>query len=222
MLKKLIVTLTVVTLFISACSALPLNLNIVKGSGNVIRETREVSGFTGIDLTGSANVDVTFGEPDAVVVEAEDNIMPLIETKVENNQLVIGLKPNTNISTKIPILVHVTMKSLEAVSLSGSGSVTSSILNGDTIKLDMFGSGDINLSGTVKSAIITLGGSGTITCNQLKASSVKVDMSGSGNARVYASSSLEAVVSGSGSIRYSGNPAQISKNVTGSGSIISE
>jgi hypothetical protein len=222
MMKKLLVILTVITLSISACSVLPVGLNTIKGSGNVTSETRDVSGFTGINLAGSANVDVTLGEPEAVVVEAEDNIAPLIETRVENNQLVISLKPKTNIATTKPVRVHVTMKSLDKITLGGSGGVTSSNLNGDAIQVDLPGSGNIQLSGTVKSAIITLSGSGRVTCDQLKASSVRVKVSGSGNARVYASDSLEAGVSGSGSIRYSGNPAQINKNVTGSGSIISE
>jgi hypothetical protein len=220
--KKLFVILMIVALSLSACSVLPVNLNIIQGSGKVTSETRNVSGFTGIDLRGSPDVDVAFGEPEAVVVEAEDNIVPLIETKVENNQLVIGLKNNTSISTTKPIRVHVTMKSLDAITLGGSGSVTASNLNGDAIKLDLSGSGNINLSGTVQSANITLGGSGNVTCDQLKANSVKVEVSGSGNAKVYASDSLEARISGSGSIHYSGNPAQISKNDTGSGSIVSE
>ncbi len=221
-MKKLLVVLTVIALSISACSVLQGNLNFIQGSGNVTSETRNVSGFTGIDLAGSAYVDITFGETAAVVVEAEDNIVPLIETRVEKNQLVISLKPNTSITTTKPVRVHVTMKSLDAVILHGSGSVTSSGINGDTIQVDLPGSGSIQLSGTVKSANINLGGSGSVSCDQLKANSVKVIVSGSGNAQVYASDSLEAGVSGSGTIRYSGNPAQISKNVTGSGRIISE
>ncbi len=220
MVKKILAIFTILAMSIAACSVFTVNLNIVKGSGNVSSETRNLSGFSGIDLQGSADVDVAFGEPESVVVEAEDNILPLIETKVQNGQLVISTKPNTNLSTTKPVRVHVKMKSLDAVSISGSGSVTAPGMIADSVKVDLSGSGNINLSGSAKNANITLGGSGNVLCDQLKASSVKVVVSGSGNAKVYASDSLDATVSGSGNIQYSGNPAQVNKNISGSGSIV--
>jgi len=74
----------------------------------------------------------------------------------------------------------------------------------------------------VNSAEMNLGGSGKINGEQLKASSVKVTVDGSGEANVYASEQLDADLSGSGSIRYSGNPAKIYQKDNGSGSITSE
>jgi hypothetical protein len=222
MCKKLLVVLMVVALSLSACSVAVNVLNVTRGSGNVIRETRNISGVTGIELAGSADVDITFGEEESLVVEAEDNIVPLIETEVENGRLVIGTKSNTSYSNTKPVTVHVTLKSLEAVSLSGSGSITVQNYQGVTIRVDLSGSGDINVSGTADSADMTLGGSGKINGEQLKADSVKVGVDGSGDARVFASEQLDAEVGGSGSIRYSGNPEQVSKNVSGSGSITSE
>jgi len=220
--NKLLVTLMVVALVISACSVVQDRLNVVRGSGNVTSETRDISGVTSVDLAGAADVDITFGDVESLVVEAEDNIVPLIETEVENGRLVIGTKSNTSYSNTRPVTVHVTMKSLEAVSLSGSGSITVQNFQGETIRVDLSGSGDINVSGTADSADMTLGGSGKINGEQFKADSVKVSVDGSGDARVYASEQLDAEVGGSGSIRYSGNPAQVSKNVSGSGSISSE
>jgi len=82
--KKLLVIQMVVALSLSACSAVANGLNIVKGSGNVTSETRNISGVTSLELAGAANVDITFGETESLVVEAEDNIAPLIETNVQN------------------------------------------------------------------------------------------------------------------------------------------
>lgn len=222
MWKKLLVVLMVAALFLPACSVAGNVLNVTRGSGNVIRETRNISGVTGIELAGSADVDITFGEAESLEVEAEDNIVPLIETKVENGRLVIGTKSNTSYSNTRPVTVHVTLKSLEAVSLSGSGSLSVQNFQGETFKVDLDGSGDIEVSGTADRADMTLGGSGKINAEQLKANSVKVTVDGSGEANVYAGEQLDAVVSGSGTIRYSGNPAQVNKDVSGSGSITSE
>ena len=222
MVRKLLVILTVAALSFSAYSALPSGLNVVKGSGNVTSETRTISGVTSIDLAGSADVDITFGETESLVVEAEDNIIALIETEVQNGQLVIGRKSGAGYSCTKPVTVHVTLKSLEAVSLSGSGSISVPNFKGDTIKVDLSGSGDINVSGTADSAEMTVGGSGRINGEQLKANSVEVSIDGSGSASVYASEQLDATIEGSGRIRYSGNPADINQNVNGSGGITSE
>jgi hypothetical protein len=222
MYKKLLAFFTVIALSIAACSTFTVNVNSVKGSGNVTSETRNLSGFTGIDLQGSADVDVAIGEPESVVVEAEDNILPLIETKVQNGQLIISTKPLTNLSTTKPVRVHIKMKTLDSVSISGSGNITAPGLNAGEVNVDLPGSGNINLSGTANKVVIKLGGSGNVFCDQLKSSSAKVDVSGSGNVKVYASESLDATISGSGNIQYSGNPSQVNKNVTGSGSIVSQ
>jgi len=220
--NKLLVALIVLTLALSACSIVQTGLNITKGSGNVISETREISGVTSIELDGSADVEVAFGEAESLVIEAEDNLIPLIETKLENGKLTVGTKSNVSYSATRLVKVRVTLKSLEAVSLNGSGSISVQNLQGDTLKVDLDGSGNINISGTANRTDITLGGSGKINTEQLLAKSVKVSVGGSGDARVYASEQLDAELSGSGSIRYSGNPTQVNKNDSGSGSITGE
>jgi hypothetical protein len=50
---------------------------------------------------------------------------------------------------------------------------------------------------------------------------VKAALSGSGNIFVTARKSLDASLPGSGTISYSGDPADVTKSVTGSGAITS-
>ncbi|HWL48440.1 MAG TPA: DUF2807 domain-containing protein, partial [Acidimicrobiia bacterium] len=52
----------------------------VEGSGNVITESREVSDFNEIVLGGSGRVMVEVTGTESLTIEAEDNIMPLLET----------------------------------------------------------------------------------------------------------------------------------------------
>ncbi len=185
----------------------------------MISETRDVTGFTSISLEGSANVHVTLGNTESVVVSGEDNIVPLIETNVQNHQLIIKTKPLTTYTNTKPIEVKVAMISLERVSLSGSGNIDVPELKADSFKANLSGSGNITVNGTVNSLSFTLPGSGNIFGDQLKSKTATVVISGSGNVTVYASDALDAAISGSGDIRYSGSPANISKNVSGSGSI---
>ncbi len=196
-----------------------ISANHVTGSGNVISETRNVSGFDAVVLEGSGDVNVAFGSEESVVVESDDNIVPLIETTVQNGKLVIGIKGNTSITTQKGIHVNITMKSMQGVSLKGSGNIKVSSLVGKNVSVDLSGSGTITMEGTADSVDISLPGSGNIYCDGLKARSATVSLNGSGNISVYASDSLDATLRGSGNIRYSGNPAQVNKSVTGSGTV---
>jgi hypothetical protein len=219
MIKKLWFVFVILEFMLSACILGNVNLSTVTGSGTLTSETRSVTGFTGIDLRGSANVDVTIGSTENVVVKADDNIVPLIETFVQSGVLVIRTKNNTNVTTRNPVSVTVTMKSLNELILSGSGNIDVHGINGDGLNVSLPGSGNITVSGIANSLTVNLSGSGTIECSDLHVNSVNARITGSGNIYVFASQSLDASIVGSGTIRYSGNPAQVNKSITGSGSI---
>jgi hypothetical protein len=217
--KKLLIVFIVVALMMGACSFGSISPNIVVGSGKVASETRSLGSFSSVVLEGSANVSVSFGTSQLVTVEADDNILPLIETTVKNGQLVISTRSNTNLSIHDSVKVNITMESLNGITLSGSGNITVSGMNGDSLAVNLPGSGNITVTGTSTSVQISLLGSGNIYCNELQAKSATVKLNGSGNIEVFASQNLDASLLGSGTIRYSGNPSQVSKSITGSGSI---
>jgi hypothetical protein len=87
----------------------------------------------------------------------------------------------------------------------------------DEFAYKLGGSADFKASGTVGRLDLELLGSGEIDTRELVANDVYVEIAGSGHADVFAKESLEAVVSGSGDIRYYGDPAHKSTSVTGSG-----
>jgi hypothetical protein len=218
--KRLFFSLIVLLLPALACSFAGVSPSRVAGSGKVASETRQVSGFNSVELRGSADVSVTQGDAEAVVVEADDNILPLIETTVQNGRLIISTKPDINFTTPNHVRVNVTIKSLQGLTLSGSGNVDVSSLAGQDLNIVLSGSGDITVSGAADRVDIRLPGSGNVICSGLKSRSANVTLAGSGNIAVYASESLDASLLGSGTIRYDGNPAQVSKRVSGSGTIM--
>jgi hypothetical protein len=202
-----------------ACSSLFTDTSQVVGSGHVIGETRDVANFTSVELAGSADVNILLGNAESVNVEADDNIAPLIQTIVTNGRLVISTKSNIHFTTANRVVVTLAMKSLERVTLSGSGNLHVADMAGPDLVVDLPGSGDITVDGVANHVTISLPGSGNIQCNGLKAKSAKVTLMGSGNITVYASENLDANIAGSGTIRYEGNPAQVTKSITGSGTI---
>ncbi len=59
----------------------------VSGSGNVVTETRQVSGFNRIDLAGSGEVTIQQGDAESLTIEADDNVLPRLTSEVSNSTL---------------------------------------------------------------------------------------------------------------------------------------
>jgi hypothetical protein len=105
------------------------------------------------------------------------------------------------------------------ISVSGSGSINSSV-NASKLTAAVSGSGALSLNGTVKNADIKVSGSGHIRANDLKADVVEASLSGSGNIHILANKSINARVSGSGRLVYTGNPTNVNSNTSGSGRVV--
>jgi hypothetical protein len=192
----------------------------VRGSGVVASESRDVSGFSQVRVEGSGDVVIDQTGTESVSVEAEDNILPLLETRVSNGVLHLGTKANVNIHPTKPLRFHVTVKNLTGVGISGSGSARASALDTDKLTADISGSGSATLAGRADDVVLRVSGSGSYDASKLQSRNVRVDISGSGDAVVNASDHLDANISGSGSVHYTGKP-QVTQHVSGSGSIAS-
>jgi hypothetical protein len=172
----------------------------VRGSGHAATEARTVPPFTAIDLAGTNAVVVRVGAPRAVAVTADDNLLAHVTTTVRSGRLVIG--DAGSFTTRAPMRVAVSVSSLEAVELSGTGSVT--VRGAPMRRLD------VRLSGT-----------GRLDLHDLAARDVTVVLRGTGDVRVHATGRLDATLTGTGSIRYSGHPT-VDARTTGTGSVVAE
>ena len=208
----------------------------VHGSGTVISEERAVSVFDQIHLKGSGKVILTRGANQSVRVKTDDNIMPHIQTEVENGKLVISHE-RKNIRPTV-LTIHITAANLEGVAISGSGDITGNeefisdrfyadiAGSGDismTVKVghlqsNISGSGSIYLSGSANTYDAKISGSGDVDAFELQARESSVVITGSGNCRLNVSDLLQAKITGSGDVLYKGNP-QISESITGSGKV---
>jgi autotransporter translocation and assembly factor TamB len=193
------------------------NPNAIDGSGVSKTESRAVGSFSRIDLSGSPDVEVAVGPATSVSVTADDNVLPTIETTVSGDTLSINSKGSYN--TRLGVKVNITVAMLDGVSVSGSGDIHVTGLKAGEMDAGVTGSGDVTLNGAVDRLSAKITGSGDLRGGDLDAKHVRVTVTGSGNATIRATEELDASVTGSGDVRYSGNPPQVRKNVTGSGDI---
>jgi Putative auto-transporter adhesin, head GIN domain len=188
----------------------------VQGSGVAAAQSRVLAPFSSLDLAGSNNVTVAVGGRQSVVVHADNNLLRDVTTRVVAGTLVVGT--TGSFSTRSPMRVEVSVPSLAAVTLSGSGQISVTSIDAPLLAVSLPGSGAVHASGTVTQLNVTLGGSGLAQLNNLVARDVHAVVAGSGLIRVTATATLKAAVSGSGAIIYSGNP-QVTSSVTGSGAV---
>ncbi|MCU0664016.1 MAG: DUF2807 domain-containing protein [Myxococcota bacterium] len=242
-------TCTYSLILLAACLGSACGLPTVPGSGKIVTQDRAVNGFSRIALCGQGQLILVQGETDAVKIEADDNLLPDIVSEAQAGTLKIGLGCSGAMKNYRPSrrpTYYVTLKTVQGLSVSGSGSLTAAALNADALELQVSGSGDLNVgalnsnttevrisgsgeialaalvaralrtdisgSGTVKVAgkvpaqQITISGSGTYAAPDAMGQTATVRISGSGESTVWATESLEAIISGSGTLRYYGQP----------------
>jgi hypothetical protein len=205
-------TLLTVVLLLAACS-------VTRGSGQLATESRAVSGFSTVELSGGGELTIQKTGTESLSISAEDNLLPRLTSEVSNNTLILGTKPNTTILPQQPVTYTVTVKDLTGVAVSGSGNIRVPDLTTSALDISISGSGTITVTGTVSDQDLEISGSGRYEAAQLSSKNVKAEISGSGTANVLATDVLDVEISGSGTVTYTGNP-QVEQEISGSGNLI--
>ncbi|MCK5086556.1 MAG: DUF2807 domain-containing protein [Melioribacteraceae bacterium] len=191
--------------------------NGIKGNGEVVKETRAISEFSKLDVSGVFDVTVNLGAEPSLVIEAEENLLKYIITKNKGDKLILDTKKNIN--PQKPLKVYITTYSMDDLDASGACNVTIEKINSASFNADISGACNVELSGETKSFSADVSGAINLEADKLKAEKVNVDASGAASAEVYASESLYADASGASNIKFSGNPTDVKSDVSGAGSI---
>ena len=138
---------------VTACSA-------TAGSGQLATQSRQVSGFTSVELTGVGELSIDQTGTESLTVSAEDNLLPLLTSKVEGDTLILGKKPNNRIVTTKPITYTLTMKDITGLAVSGSGTINAPKLTTAALRIEISGSGVITTAGNVDDQSLEISGSG--------------------------------------------------------------
>jgi hypothetical protein len=210
-LRAALALLTVV-LLLAACS-------VTQGSGQLATESRQVSGFTKVELAGFGELTIEQTGTESLTISAEDNLLPRLTSEVSGDTLVLGEEPNTTIRTTKPITYSLTVKELTGLAISGSGNISVPKLTATALSTKISGSGTITVNGTAVDQDLEISGSGRYQAEQLTSKTVKAQISGSGTANALATDMLDVKISGSGSLTYTGNP-QVTQEISGSGKLI--
>jgi hypothetical protein len=210
---RLVGALLLITL-LGACSV----SRGVDGSGNLASDERAVSGFHEVELSGFGTLNISRGERETLMIEAEDNILPLIKTEVRNGRLVIEFEEKGPFNTQHPVVFNLNVKDLDVIDVSGAGKVVAADLEAEQLTVAISGAADMELAGKVDTQVVSLSGGSNYNGKNLASAHALVDISGTGDVTLRVSDTLDATISGAGSISYIGDP-QVSRNISGIGSV---
>jgi len=191
----------------------------IRGSGNVVTEPRNVANFTQVILRGSGQLVLDQNGTESLTITADDNLLPYLTSDIDGNRLTLGTKDSTNVSPSKDIIYKVSAKNLNGLQVAGSGSADAKGIKTERLSILIAGSGSVSIAGSADEQDITLAGSGGYQGKDLRSKMATVNITGSGNVDLNASDKLNAIIVGSGDIRYTGEPT-ITKQVLGSGSIV--
>jgi len=138
-------------------------LDSFAGSGNIITEERSVGNFNKVSVSDGINLFIEQGSSGILTIEAEDNLIPRIGTRVIFGKLMIGFTGFSFVidSTK-PINVYVKVKELNDIELSGGASISCDELKTDALEIDITGESNADLTVQCNSMVIDAAGGSVI------------------------------------------------------------
>lgn len=191
----------------------------------ITKELNNVSNFSSIRVLGSPDVEYrqSNGSKTTVSIYGSDNLVDLLEVSTVNGVLQVNIKKGVKIlSGERRLKVIASSPSLNQVDIKGSADVyLKGTIKGNDLNLNIAGSGDIEAENLQYTNIFALvKGSGDIDLKNVKATTVMSEVNGSGDisAEKLAATNVVATVAGSGDIVCYAS-RQLDARVSGSGDI---
>jgi len=162
----------------------------------------DLTTFTSVDMAISGEMNYTQSTSTSIVVNCSEKVFKALDITVKDSHLHFGLKKGYILTNTDDIKITVTSPDINALSVSGSGSIKADFLTDNIPNLDL----DVS-------------GSGLITTNQINGTTVKQTVSGSGDlTTLISATSIQSNISGSGLITTDGSANSSNLTISGSGS----
>ncbi len=179
----------------------------VRGSGDVVEETREVRGIDEVRGVSNATIGdlyIEIGEETSLRIEVEDNLIDYIETEVRGDVLHIETRRGVSLRPREAIEFYLTVPTLESLSISGTGSAEAPDLESKRFSATVSGTGDVQIESLdVNTAELEITGTGGAEIACLQGARLEVEISGTGAATIEEGrvKHQEVELSGSGSYK---------------------
>jgi hypothetical protein len=208
--------------------------------GPITTQNYALTGFTGVEVAGPDDVTIRQGASFSVTARGRKETLDRLEIKLDGTKLVIGRKRegfSFSNHEDDDLDIAITLPKLDALRLTGSGTIDADTVDGDAVEAVVTGSGDLKVAkltgksaeitvsgsgdieiggGTIGSGELSVTGSGDIDADGLVATTLEVAVTGSGNVDAQATGTADIRILGSGDVKITGG-ATCSTKQMGSG-----
>jgi Putative auto-transporter adhesin, head GIN domain len=210
----------------------------VRGNGTFKSESRSVTAFQRLEVSGAADVVLKQDAALNVKVEGDENLLPYIEVENDGGTLRVRTRRNYNLQPRTKLVIYISSPDFKDIQVSGAGEIKSEgkltsagpfnfdlsgageiklDVDAPKIAVDVSGAGNITMQGKTRDLDLEVSGAGNVHCYNLLSENTKLSISGAGDAEVYASVKLTGHVSGAGEINYKGGgTSEVSTSGAGS------
>lgn len=233
-----VITATIIALLFSSCNYKIDLGNGIDGNGNVQTETRTITEtFTKVDV--SRGIDVVLEQADVtkIEVEADENLLKHITTKVENG--ILKVTSDENIDNAEMMTVHVAMPTITEIETTSGATLTSkNTLKGTNLKVktssgseiqatvefdeiacESTSGSNIDIAGKALKLETASSSGSEINAESLLANDIFAQSTSGSSTQVHPLVKLSGKASSGSSIDYDGNPKTIEKEETSGGSV---
>lgn len=217
-----------------------LSKELTKGSGHVVTEAREALPFMNVEVIGNLKVILQQGDSLTIKIEADDNLLELVDTRINDNNLRIGI--TDAISHESEITAYITLTDLSRVSatnnsvitandlINGShleleiknGAQTSMQLNYEKVNLVLTSGAAANLNGKSETFHAEISTGSLLDARFFETSECNITSRTGSQAKVYVTDYLKATARGGSIIYFRGEPSRIERFTSGGGTIKEE
>lgn len=201
-----------ITLFLGSCA------ERIEGVGEAIMKEIPMVSFDQFTVDGNMNVVLKQGAEQKVIVIAQPEVFPVLNTNINNGHW--NIQYTQSVSTTEKTIIEITLPTVSNINIKSNGDIKAEdALSLSELNIHIGGNGNVELFGTVEKQHIEINGIGSVKNFDLISNETTIVSNGMGDVEVHATNSLDATLEGMGDVFYKGNP-QIELNKDGMGDLI--
>jgi hypothetical protein len=199
-------------------------VSLVSAAALARTEDREVGAFSSVHVASGIYASVEIGPRRPAKIEADDEVLPYVELRMEGDELHVGFKPHTSFRSEHRVRVTLQTPELRAVSGSGGSEVRATLTRGneagiqasggsvmkvrgaDVARLRVQASGGsvLDVAGSADALDLQLSGGSQLHGRDLEVKDVDVQASGGSGAELRADGRIRGNLSGGSQLHVRG------------------
>jgi hypothetical protein len=172
--------------------------SLVSAAALARTEDRDVPGFDAVHVASGIRATVEIGPRKPVRVEADEDVLPLLDIRVQDGALRVGFKPESHFEGDRRVSVSIQTPQLRAVGASGGSVVRATLTRADESDVQASGGSELHLRGVDANHLAVQASGGSVVEVDGRAATLDLQISGGTHLLGRNLSVKDVVVQGSG------------------------